>query len=554
MRRVLVPLLTEAFERARDAGELKSEELPPIILEPPPEEAFGDWATNLALLLARSERLPPMEIAGRLLRHLRTDASLIREVQVARPGFINFFMEPRFLKEKLREVEERGETYGRSSLGGGKPVQVEFVSANPTGPLHVGHGRGAVVGDVIASLLEAVDYRAEREYYINDAGNQMELLGRSTLARYREALGKGGEFPPDGYQGDYIREMASAIAQREGGRLLELPEEEAAGLLAREAGDLILKDIESCLREFRVGFDCWFSERSLFEGGAVERALKDLEERGHIYRRDGHLWLRTSPFGDEKDRVVVRADGRPTYLASDIAYHLNKYNRGFVKVIDIWGADHHGYVPRVRAALQMAGRDPESFRVVLVQFVSLKRGGEQVSMSTRGGEFVELSEVMREVGVDTARFLFLMRNSDAPLEFDLELAKQESSENPVYYVQYAHVRCCGLFRKAGARGIEKPLFEEVNLERLELPEEMGLVKGILDYPYVVESSALALEPHRLAYYLVELAKELHSYYNRYRILTHDRELVDARLFLTSCVKRVLENALKLLGVTAPEQM
>ncbi|MFQ6111128.1 MAG: arginine--tRNA ligase [Nitrospinota bacterium] len=554
MRRALVPLLTEAFERARDAGELKSAELPSVILERPPEEAFGDWATNLALVLARSERLPPMEIAQRLLRHLHRDPALIKDIQVARPGFINFFIEPTFLKQKLREVEEQGEAYGRSSLGGGRPVQVEFVSANPTGPLHVGHGRGAVVGDVIASLLEAIGYRVEREYYINDAGNQMELLGRSTLARYREALGAGGELPPGGYRGEYVREIAAAIAEREGERLLGLPEEEASGLLAQEAGEVILKDIESCLREFGVGFDSWFSERSLFEGGAVERALTALEEKGHIYRRDGHRWLRTTPFGDEKDRVVVRADGRPTYLASDIAYHLNKYERGFEKVIDVWGADHHGYVPRVRAALQMAGRDPESFKVVLVQFVSLKRAGEQVSMSTRAGEFIELSEVMHEVGVDTARFFFLMRNADAPLEFDLELAKEESSENPVYYVQYGHVRCCGLFRKAEERGIEKPLFEGVNLERLELPEEMRLIKGILDYPYVVESSALALEPHRLPYYLVELAKELHSYYNRHRILTDDRELVAARLFLASCIRTVLGNALKLLGVTAPERM
>ncbi|MFQ5894533.1 MAG: arginine--tRNA ligase [Nitrospinota bacterium] len=595
MRKAVLAIVEQALERARGEGLLRAAERPPIIVERPALEAHGDYSTNIALLLARSERRPPMEIAEALKGRMRDEEGAFDAIEVARPGFLNFFLNFDHLLRSLSEVESAGEDYGTSKVGAGERVLVEFVSANPTGPLHVGHGRNAVVGDVLARLLEAAGFRVEREYYINDAGTQWLTAGKSTFLRHFQHKRPNISivFPEDFYPGDYITEIAESadyefyvITPREGdaeslvekivvsapqvkrvfeagaitppdleisvGRgELELVEDSATFTC-----NLILDKIRRDLGEFRVHFDDdrLFRESSLIESGRVAAIVEKLKDQDHIYEAEGALWLRSSAFGDEKDRVVVRADGRPTYLASDIAYHAHKYERGFDRLINVWGADHHGYMPRMKAAVEMLGHPPESLQVVLIQFVNLKRGDQPVAMGKRTGEFAELSEVVREVGVDAARFFFLLRNADTALDFDLELAKQESSENPVYYVQYAHARLASLFRQAAERGYEVPRFQEAPLARLELPQERRLAREVLRFPEVVEGSALAMEPHRLPHYLVGLAKEFHVYYNHHRILTDDRELSSARLYLARCLQRVVANALRLLAVEAPEQM
>ena len=556
LKNLIVPIFENAFERARAAGDLTSEEKPAVVIETPPNEAFGDFSCNIAMTLARAERKAPMVIAEQIVKHFETPEGLLKEVRIEKPGFINLYLAGDYLSAKLKDILSSRDDFGKNESGAGKSVYLEFVSANPTGPLHVGHGRGAALGDVLGRVLEASGFRVHREYYINDAGNQIETLAKSTYARYlQDVKGEDVPFPEDAYQGEYIREIVKSARFHEGIDTLE--DEEAlllqAGVIAK---DLILENIEKSLAEFRVRFDEWFSESSLFtdNGNKVAEAIAELEAREKLYEKDGAKWLASSAYGDEKDRVVVRDDGRPTYLASDIAYHHLKYERGFDRYINIWGADHHGYLPRVRASMEMLGHDPEMLDVLFVQFVSLRRGGEAVQMSTRSGEFEELSAVVDEVGVDAARFFFLMRSADTALEFDLDLAKEQSSENPVYYVQYAHARACSLFRQAAEEGESLGGLDEAPPGVLALDEEHQLMKNLLEWPDVVRTAAERFEPHHVTFGLIALAKQFHAYYNRNRILGQGEELTRARLCLVKCVRVVLKNGLNLLGVSAPEKM
>jgi arginyl-tRNA synthetase len=479
---------------------------------------------------------------------------VLEKVEIAGPGFLNFFVREGGLTTLLDAVERQGDRYGSSDLGKGRRVQVEFVSANPTGPLHIGHARGAVVGDVVANILAAVGYQVFREYYINDAGNQMDNLGKSVLLRYRELLGETAEFPEGCYRGDYIRDLASELLKRDGERHLAEDAARIVPLFTDYAAGAILEGIKEDLRTFGVVFDLYFSERELYRDEGVEKLLRDLEEKGFIYREGEALWFRTTAFGDEKDRVVVRQNGVPTYFAADIAYHRNKFLRGFETVIDIWGADHHGYIPRMSAAVQALGHQKEALKIILVQLVNLLRDGKPAAMSTRSGEFVTLREVVDEVGRDAARYNFLMRRSDSHLDFDLELAKRQSNENPVYYVQYAHARICSILRMAAERGIAAPAAGEADASLLRLPEETELIKAITRFPEVVEGAARTLEPHRLTFYLNDLAALFHSYYNRNKVISEDGALTGARLFLVRSVLTVLKNTLNMLGVSTPEKM
>ncbi|GAB4257937.1 arginine--tRNA ligase [Deferrisoma sp.] len=555
MRRTLTDLFSQTLDRAVAAGALPDPGRPlPWKVELPRNPEHGDFATNLALVLGAAVKRPPRQVAEILTAHLEDPEGLVASVEVAGPGFLNVRLRPSAWTRVLRDVEREGPAFGRSEAGRGERVQVEFVSANPTGPLHVGHGRGAAVGDVLARLLEFAGYRVEREYYVNDAGNQMRILGRSVLLRCRELAGEPVAFPDDHYRGDYVRDLAREALERFGDEWRAWSEEEAVERLGRWAGERILEGIRDDLEAFGVRFDRWFSETSLHEAGAVEAALRELEQRGEAYRADGALWLRTTAHGDEKDRVLVKSDGSLTYFAADIAYHLDKFARGFDRVVDIWGADHHGYVPRMKASLAAMGIDPDRLEVLLVQFVSLLRGGKPVGMSTRAGEFVTLREVVDEVGRDAARFLFLTRSCDAPLDFDLEVAKAQTADNPVFYVQYAHARISSVFREAEKAGVSVPSAAEAELDRLVEEDERELLKLLYLFPEVVEEAALQREPHRLTFYLQDLAARFHGYYNRYRFLVDDPDLAGARLCLAGAVRRVIANGLGILGVAAPETM
>ncbi len=557
-----------ALELLRERG-LDEGLLPPVLVEVPRNESFGDVASPLAMQLAKVLRASPMEIAARI-RDRVFDPSLFREVEVAKPGFLNFRMADAFWRSVLPHIVRMGDSYGSSDLGRGIRVNLEFVSANPTGPLHVGHGRGAAVGDVMANVLRFAGYEVSKEYYINDAGLQMRLLGRSALARYVEILGRPELYPlpEDGYKGSYMYDVARMVLERDGDlHLRRLEEALARGEEGRDevervvddfyrfSKDWILEGIVKDLRDFGVEFDVWFSERSLYERGLLDEAMEYLKGKGFAYEGDGALWFRSTAFGDEKDRVLVRSNGAPTYFASDVAYHKNKYDRGFNLLVDIWGADHHGYVPRMKAAVKALGYPEESFQVVLIQFVTLLRDGKQVSMSTRSGEFITLREVFEEVGVDAARFFYVMRKSDSHLEFDLNLAKSQSSDNPVYYVQYAHARICSLEEEALSRGVSMPDASSADLTPLSSPEEMDLIRHLAEFPEEVERSARELAPHRVAFYLQELASRFHRFYNSCPVLScGDERLRDARLVLCEATRTVLANGLRLLGVSAPRRM
>lgn len=557
-----------ALELLRERG-LDEGLLPPVVVEVPRNESFGDVASPLAMHLAKVLRASPMEIAADI-RDRVFDPSLFREVEVAKPGFLNFKMADAFWRSVLPHIVRMGERYGSSDIGRGVRVNVEFVSANPTGPLHVGHGRGAAVGDVMANVLRFAGYEVSKEYYINDAGLQMRLLGRSALARYVEILGRPELYPlpEDGYKGSYMYDIARMVLERDGEvHLRRLEEALAKGEEGRDevervvddfyrfSKDWILDGIVKDLKDFGVEFDVWFSEKSLYEKGLLAEAMDYLKGKGFAYEKDGALWFRSTAFGDEKDRVLVRSNGAPTYFASDVAYHKNKYDRGFNLLVDIWGADHHGYVPRMKAAVKALGYPEDSFHVVLIQFVTLLRDGKQVSMSTRSGEFITLREVFEEVGVDAARFFYVMRKSDSHLEFDLNLAKSQSSDNPVYYVQYAHARICSLEEEALSRGLSMPDASSVDLTPLSLPEEMDLIRHLAEFPEEVERSARELAPHRVAFYLQELASRFHRFYNSCPVLgCGDERLRDARLVLCEATRTVIANGLRLLGVSAPRRM
>ena len=585
MKSQLRDLLSNALDRLRADGTIPAEVAPSVMLERARDMRYGDFATNLAMLLAKPARRNPRELAERIREEL-AGSELVERVEVAGPGFINFFISPAAYRATLPAILEQGSRYGCSEFGAGKRVQVEFVSANPTGPLHVGHGRGAAYGDVVADLLEAVGYAVHREYYVNDAGRQMDILATSVWLRYLELCGEDLPFPSNGYQGDYVLDIAATVHREHGdsyrhGRdelLQGLPPDAPEGdkeahidaVIARArnllgdnryryvfelALNTILDDIRDDLSLFGVDYEEWYSERGLTERGAVNKAVERLRVAGHLYERDGALWFRSSDFGDEKDRVVVRENGQTTYFASDIAYHTDKLERGFDRVIDVWGADHHGYVPRVKAALQALGDDASKLDVLLVQFANLYRAGEKVAMSTRSGEFVTLRQLRKEVGRDAARFFYVMRKCEQHLDFDLDLAKSQSADNPVYYVQYAHARICSVERQAEEKGIDITLTPgTTNLDRLEESHEQALLVTLSRYPEVVEQAALNHEPHQLTHYLRELANDFHTYYNAHTFLVEDAALRDARVKLVMATRQVLANGLGLLGVSAPDSM
>ncbi|MBS1247302.1 MAG: arginyl-tRNA synthetase [Proteobacteria bacterium] len=594
MKAHLHALLAQALQQLRQDGLLPADVPAAIPLEQTRDRAHGDFASTLALALAKTARRKPRELAEQLVAALPASDGVAR-VEIAGAGFINFFLTPSAYQTVVNEILDQGDAFGRSELGGSRRVQVEFVSANPTGPLHVGHGRGAAFGATVANLLEAIGYQVHREYYVNDAGRQMNILATSIWLRYLEHCGEKFRFPSNGYRGDYVRDIAARLYAERGGAYIvaaaqifrnlpqdEVQDEDGAIVIAgdkeahidalveraqRLLGDhhyryiferglnTILDDIRDDLREFGVVYDEWYSERTLAECGAVNRTINRLRDAGYVYEQDGALWFRSSAFGDEKDRVVERENGQTTYFASDIAYHLDKFERGFDRVIDVWGADHHGYVPRVKAALRAMGENPDKLDVLLVQFAILYRNGERVQMSTRSGEFVTLRELRQEVGNDAARFFYVMRKSEQHLDFDLDLAKSQSRDNPVYYIQYVHARVSSVLRQLGDKGLSRDeACGRASLTLLTEPHEEALLVALSRYPDVVESAALAHEPHQLAHYLRELATAFHAYYNEHRVLVPDDALRDARLNLSLATRQVIKNGLKLLGVSAPEVM
>jgi arginyl-tRNA synthetase len=549
--------LGAAFLRAAAAEGWPATAMPEVQWEYPPDSAFGDLSTPVSFSLAKLLRRKPRDIALSLQRAMTADPLLVDRIEVAGAGYLNVFVAKARWQAIIPEVLAAGPAYGRADLGNGRRVQVEFVSANPTGPLHVGHGRGAALGDAIASLLEAVGYRVEREFYINDAGTQVRLLGESVWARLQEAAGRATTFPESGYHGEYVRDVASQLAAADPG-LGALGALEGVSACAVRGAALLLEEIKADLRDFGVVFDSWFSEKRLFESGEVESALARLRAGGYLYEDGQAVGFRASDFGDEKDRILIRSTGEPTYFTSDIAYHANKIGRGFDKLINIWGADHGGYIPRVKAAIHALGHDPEILQVILLQMVRVLRGGQPVAMSKRSGQFVELREVVSEVGKDAARFLFLTRRSESQLDFDIEVAKKQSMDNPVFYVQYAHARGCSMARKADEVGLTGP-FADADLSLLALPEELQLLKRLAGYPEMVRNAALTCEPHRVTAYLHELAASFHGYFTRYkdseeRVISGNRDLSRARLAMVAAVRQVVANGLGLLGVTAPERM
>lgn len=585
MKEQIAQLLESALQTLTEQGVVPADINPSIQVENTRDKAHGDFATNLALVLAKPAKSNPRALAQQLCEALPS-SSVIDKTEIAGPGFINFFVNDAAIYSVIGEILEAGDAFGTRSSETAERVQVEFVSANPTGPLHVGHGRGAAYGATVADLLQAAGVNVEREYYVNDAGRQMNILATSVWLRYLELLGATLAFPANGYQGEYIKEIASDLQAHCGDSLQrtidevfkDIPADEPAGgdkelhidaLIERaqlllgegynlvfDAGlDAILADIREDLGEFGVDYQCWFSERSLTSSGDVDQALERLQQSGHLYEKEGNIWFRSTDYGDDKDRVVKRANGQTTYFASDIAYHMNKFERGFDKVINVWGADHHGYITRVKAAISALGYDPERLVVKLVQFAILYRGGERVQMSTRSGSFVTLRELRDEVGNDACRFFYVTRKADQHMDFDLDLAKSESKDNPVYYIQYAHARVCSVLRKLSSEGMHWDQEQGLAaLARLDTEAERDLVTALSKYPETLQNSAFNFEPHVLANYLRELASDFHTYYNGHKMLIEDAELRNARITLSAAVRQVLANGLKLLGVSAPEQM
>ncbi len=584
MKRHVASLLAQALAAMREAGELPADiELPEVQVERARDRAHGDYAANTAMVLAKPAGQKPRELAEAMRARLPASEA-ISGVEVAGPGFINFTLAAAARHEAVRAALREGPAFGRSDVGAGHPIHIEYVSANPTGPLHVGHGRGAAFGDALASLLEAAGYAVHREYYVNDAGRQVDILAVSLWLRYLEAAGVAVPFPEKGYRGDYIVTHARELLDADGHAYVHGADTVTAGLPAEEADPeayldalaararallgeaayrrvldfalgAILGDIREELAAFGIGFDRYFSERELADSGRIEAAVQRLTEAGYTYEAEGALWFRAAELGDDKDRVLRRDNGLTTYFAADVAYHLEKLERGFHTLVNVWGADHHGYVPRVRAALQALGVEAERLDVRLVQFAVLYRGGEKLPMSTRAGEFVTLRELRDEVGKDAARFFYVMRRSEQHMDFDLDLAKSESADNPVYYCQYAHARICSVFRQLAERGLAcQAAPDEAALERLDTEHEAVLLDLIGRYPEVIEAAAASREPHQVAQYLRELAAAFHTYYNAVPFIIDDQALREARLTLIRATQQVLANGLGLLGVDAPQSM
>jgi arginyl-tRNA synthetase len=534
-------------------------DIPDIEVEIPKNEAMGDFATTVAMRLSKKLKQSPKKIAEEIVKGITDQQpNFIEKIEIAGPGFINFRFRKDFLYKGIERLLEEEHSSLRTDIGRGERIQVEFVSANPTGPLHIGHGRGAAVGNALCNILKAAGFDVEREFYINDAGLQVKLLGRSVLARYKQILGSDVPFPEDGYKGDYIESIANKIIKQDGDKYLKETFEECGEFFTDYAYKMMLADIARDLKDFGVAYDKWQSERELYEIGRVQDSLSDLRKKGLVYEKDGAQWFNSSKFEDDKDRVVIKQDGEYTYFASDICYHKYKLDRGFNTIIDIWGADHHGYVPRIKSALEAFGLRKEKFRVILIQMVTLLRHGEPVQMSKRAGAFITLREVIEEVGVDITKFIFLTRRADSHLDFDVDAAKEQSAENPVFYVQYAFARISSLFRQATEKRVltseHRQLVEETDLSLLKEDEDISLIKKLLQYPIVFEGAALSCEPHRITYYLQELAGMFHAYYYKFRIISDDNELSLARLCLCKGVQIVLEEGLKILGVSAPERM
>ena len=586
MKHHIADLLGQAIARLAQEGLLPPDLHTVIELERTRQKEHGDFACNIALTLARAAKIKPRDLAAAIVAAVPA-SNRIAKIEIAGPGFINFFLTSGAYQNLVTQILEAGAAYGRSQVGAGRRVQVEFVSANPTGPLHVGHGRGAAYGAAVADLLAAAGFKVHREYYVNDAGRQMDILATSVWLRYLELAGVSLAFPSNGYKGDYVydiaatlhRENADAYRHTAAAIFQGIPPDEPQGgdkeshidaliercqtLLGpanyRKVFDLglnvILADIRQDLEEFGVVYDAWFSERSLADSGKVESALARLKKSGHMYEKDGAWWFRSTDYGDEKDRVVVRDNGQKTYFASDIAYHTDKLARGFDQLIDVWGADHHGYVPRVKAALSAMGDDASKLEVLLVQFAILYRGGAKAQMSTRSGEFVTLRELRNEVGNDAARFFYVLRKCEQHMDFDLDLAKSQSNDNPVYYLQYAHARICSVLRLAGEKGMARDrALGMSNLALLTETHELALLATLARYPEIIESAALGHEPHQVAYYLREAATDFHTYYSHHTFLVDAAGLRNARLNLIDATRQVLANGLGLLGVSAPESM
>ncbi len=548
-------MVNDAHRAAVAAGALSCSEVPDFVLEQPRLKEHGDWATNLALQMRAAEGKPPRVIAEALVAHLQDPEGILARVEIAGPGFINFTLSAACIREELLRLAEAGDNYGRWDFGAGRKVNVEFVSANPVGPLHIGHGRWAALGDVLANLLAFTGHEVSREFYVNDYGRQMQLFALSVEAAYLELLGEPNEAPEDGYRGAYIFDIARELMESCGDRYRDAKPEERRALFGQLAYRQVLAHLKQTLEDFGVHFDIWFSERQLHETGAVAQVISRLKEAGLAYESEGAVWMATSRFGDDKDRVLIRGNESPTYFASDIAYHRDKIERGFDHLIDIWGADHHGYVNRMLAAMEALG-SPGCLEIIIGQLVNLKSGGQPVRMSKRSGEMVTFEELVDDVGVDAARFFFLMRGQDSAVDFDVDLAKEQSQNNPVYYVQYAHARISSILRYAREQGVsvDESLPDLAALDVLREEEEMDLARKLFEFEELVRDAALDRSPHRLTHYAQEMAASFHFFYTKHRVITSDAPLTRARLFLVLCSRQVLRNCLKLLGIEAPESM
>ena len=551
-------ILKKTLSRCFDQGELKETTFPDYVIEVPKNSEHGHFATNLPMTLASGQKRNPREIASIILKNLKDEAHFFEKTEIAGPGFINFTIQAEEWCYILGQILQLHKDYGRSEMGRDEKILLEFVSANPTGPLHLGHGRGAALGDTLYRILSFCGHQVVREFYINDAGLQIKVLGESIWARLKQKENPGFVFPENGYHGEYIVDLADTIS----GKTDLDPEDpdKAIGILAKTGSEIMLKEIQQALDRFRVNFDVWSCESDLYASGLLEKTLESIRDRGHLYVHEGALWIKTSEFGDDKDRVIRKGDGQFTYFASDIAYHLEKHRRGFTKAINIWGADHHGYVPRVKAALVSHAIPEKWLSVLLIQLVKLWQDGQELRMSKRAGNFVTLQELLDEVGVDAARFVFLTKSHDSPLDVDMDLVKKQDSENPVYYVQYAHARICSIIRKAESEGIAVPESYDGISEQLGLKEEMAIIRTMSEFPSLLEDICETLEAHRLAYYLTHLAASFHRYFNMgskngaLRVVTEDKTLTQARLLLISGVRIIIANGLRLLGVSAPEKM
>ncbi|MGQ9571146.1 MAG: arginine--tRNA ligase [Thermodesulfovibrionales bacterium] len=529
------------------------ETIPPIEVEVPPDESLGDMATPIAMSLSKIIKRHPKEIAGEILNSIK-DKSKFEKIDIAGPGFINFAFSKEYLYSEIKKLLEDKRAHLRKDIGGGKRIQIEFVSANPTGPLHLGHGRGAATGEALSNLLQAAGYNVEREYYINDAGRQVRLLGLSVFARYQQLQNVEYPFPEDGYRGKYVDEIAIEIIKEYQDRYLKADFDNVSDFFIEYSYKMMLSQIQKDLEDFGIHLDTWQSEKELYREGEVDLAIKDLSAKGLIYEKDGAIWFRSTEFGDDKDRVIIKKDGEYTYFTSDIAYHCRKVKKNYDELINIWGADHHGYIPRVKAVIEALGYPKDKLKIVLVQMVNLLRGGKPVQMSKRAGEFITLREVIEEVGVDTTKFIFLTRRPDSHLDFDLEIVKSQTSENPVFYVQYANARINSIFKYAEEKGLNTERLFEADLSLLKAPEEVRIIKKILFYPVIFEESVNTNEPHRITFYLQELSALFHPYYNKYRVIDNEPNLNRSRLALCEAIRIVLRDGLEILGISTPEKM